>query len=183
MSAPLAQDSPLTAESAWALDPPGCWELVEGRLQFMSPAGARHGRVVARVTRALADFVDARRLGMVLAGDVGFVLRREPDTVRAPDVAFLTTARLPGPPPAEFVSGAPDLAIEVLSPSDRWSAVDDKAAEFLAAGARAVWALDPGEEKAKIYTSQGARSLTRADALSCPELLGSFELRLLDVWS
>jgi Uma2 family endonuclease len=183
MSAPVAQGSPLTAESAWALDPPGCWELIEGRLVFMSPAGARHGRVVARVTRALVDFVDARRLGMVLAGDVGFVVRRDPDTVRAPDVAFLSAARLPEPPPAEFVSGAPDLAIEILSPSDRWSAVDEKAAEFVAAGALAVWAIDPGQEKAKIYTSAGSRSLSRTDALSCPELLGAFELRLLDVWS
>jgi Uma2 family endonuclease len=92
------------------------WELVEGRVVFVSPSGARHGRVVARVTRALSDFVEARQLGVVLAGDVGFVLRRHPDTVRAPDVAFLTSARLPESLPVEFMSGAPDLAVEVVSP-------------------------------------------------------------------
>jgi Uma2 family endonuclease len=174
--------SNLTAEAAWTLDPPGLWELVDGQVVLMSPAGARHGRVVARVTRALGDFVDARRLGVVLAGDVGFVLRRDPDTVRAPDVAFLAAARLTGPLPAEFVTGAPDLAIEVVSPGDRWSEVDKKAAEFLAAGATAVWAIDPGAETAKIYLRAGARELRRTDGLTCPELLGDFELRLLDLW-
>jgi Uma2 family endonuclease len=180
MSATL--QSTLTAEAAWALDPSGLWELVDGRVVAVSPAGARHGRVVARVTRALADFVEARRLGVVLAGDVGFVLRRDPDTVRAPDVAFLAAARLKGPLPAEFVTGAPDLAIEILSPGDRRSEVDQKAAEFIAAGATAVWAIDPGAETAKIYSGAGARELLRTDGLTCPELLGDFELRLLELW-
>jgi Uma2 family endonuclease len=173
----------LTAEAAWTLDPPGLWELVDGQVVFMSPAGARHGRVVARVTRTLGDFVEARRLGVVLAGDVGFVLRRDPDTVRAPDVAFLSAARLTGPLPAEFVSGAPDLAIEILSPSDRWSEVDKKASEFLTAGALAVWAIDPGAETAKLYSRADARELLRTDVLSCPELLEDFELCLPDLWA
>jgi Uma2 family endonuclease len=174
---------PLTAEAAWTLDPPGSWELVDGQVVSLSPAGARHGRVVARLARALGDFVDARRLGVVLAGDVGFVLRRDPDTVRAPDVAFLAAARLRGPLPAEFVAGAPDLAIEVLSPGDRWSEVDKKAGEFLAADATTVWAIDPGAETARIYSRAGVRELLRTDALTCPALLGAFELRLLDLWS
>jgi Uma2 family endonuclease len=175
--------SNLTAEAAWTLDPPGLWELVEGQVVLVSPAGARHGRVVARVTRALGDFVDARRLGVVLAGDVGFVLRRDPDTVRAPDVAFLAAARLAGPLPAEFVNGPPDLAIEVLSPSDRWSAVDKKAAEFLDAGATAVWAIDPGEQTAKTYSRSGSHVLIPTDALACPELLQDFVLLLPELWS
>jgi Uma2 family endonuclease len=179
----MSTTSILTAEAAWALDPSGSWELVDGQVVFMSPAGARHGRVVARVTRILADFVEGRRLGVVLAGDVGFVLRRDPDTVRAPDVAFLAAARLTGPLPAEFVAGAPDLAIEVLSPGDRWNAVDKKAGEFIAAGALAVWAIDPGEQTAKAYSRSGSRVLGRTEALVCPELLGDFELSLPDLWS
>ena len=127
MDAPSSQRSRLTAEDASGLAPSGLWELVDGRVVSVSPAGARHGDVVARVTRLLANFVDARRLGKVLAGDAGFILRRDPDTVRAPDVAFVTAARLPGRPPAEFMSGAPDLAIEIISPNfevrlpDLWS--------------------------------------------------------------
>jgi Uma2 family endonuclease len=176
-------DATFTAEEAWRLSPPGLWELIDGRVVPMSPAGARHGHVVARVTRALAAFVEGRRLGVVLAGDPGFVLRRNPDTVRGPDVAFVTAARLPGRPPAEFLEGAPDLAIEVISPSDNWKAVDKKAAEFIAAGARAVWAIDPGDETAKVYTGEGSRFLARGEALACPALLGDFELRLADLWA
>jgi Uma2 family endonuclease len=183
MDAAPPEHSNLTAESALSLGLSGLWELIDGRVVPMSPAGARHAHVVARVTRALAAFVEAHRLGVVLAGDAGFILRRNPDTVRGPDVAFVTAARLPGRPPAEFLEGAPDLAIEVNSPSDSWKAADKKAGEFIAAGARAVWAIDPGGETAKVYTREGARILARGDALACPELLGEFELRLPDLWS
>jgi Uma2 family endonuclease len=175
-------DARFTAEEASRLSLPGLWELVDGRVVPMSPAGARHALVVARVTRALAAHVETLRLGAVLAGDAGFILRRNPDTVRGPDVAFVTAARLPGRPPAEFLEGAPDLAVEVVSPSDSWRAVDAKAREFVSAGALAVWAIDPGAETAKIYTRDGARVLARGEVLTCPELLGGFELRLLDLW-
>jgi Uma2 family endonuclease len=183
MDVPLSHASGLTAEEASRLDRPGTWELIEGRVVAVSPAGARHGDVVARVTRRLANFVEARGLGRVLAGDAGFVLHRHPDTVRAPDVAFVTAARLPGRPPAEFMEGAPDLAIEVTSPSDDWKSVDRKAGEFIAAGARAVWAIDPGAETAKVYAREGSRVLARGDVLACPELLGEFELPVADLWS
>lgn len=183
MDATFTRAPNLTAEEAWKLDAPGLWELIDGRVVPMSPAGARHGDVVASITRLLANFVGDRGLGRVLAGDPGFVLRRNPDTVRSPDVAFVTAARLPGRPPAEFLEGAPDLAIEVISPSDNWKAVDKKAGEFIAAGARAVWAIDPGDETAKVYTREGSRVLARGEVLACPELLGEFELRLPDLWA
>jgi Uma2 family endonuclease len=180
MDAPSAR---LTAEEAWRLDPPGHWELVDGQVVVVSPAGALHGIIVARVARVLGGFVEEHRLGEVLAGDPGFILQRDPDTVRGPDVAFVSATRLPGRPPAAFMAGAPDLAVEVLSPSDSWKAVDAKAAEFLAAGARAVWAIDPGAETAKVYTGTGARVLARDEALACPELLGDFALPLSDLWT
>jgi Uma2 family endonuclease len=172
----------LTAEEAWRLDRPGFWELVDGRVVSVSPAGARHGEVVARVTRLPATFVEAHRLGRVLAGDAGFILRRNPDTVRGPDVAFVSAARMPGRPPAEFIEGAPDLAIEVVSPSDTWRAVDEKAEEFLAAGAVAVWAIDPGTEVAKVYAAEGTELLGAGDSVRCAELLGDFELPLQELW-
>jgi Uma2 family endonuclease len=183
MDAAITETSNLTAERAFLLDVSGRWELIDGRVVPVSPAGARHAVVVARVTRMLAAFVEAHRLGVVLAGDAGFILRRSPDTVRAPDVAFVTAVRLPGRPPAEFLEGAPDLAIEINSPSDSWKAVDKKAGEFIAAGARAVWAIDPGDETAKVYTCEGSRGLARGETLTCPELLGDFELNLPDLWS
>jgi Uma2 family endonuclease len=182
MDAAITETSNLTVERAFLLDVSGRWELIDGCVVPVSPAGARHAVVVARVTRVLGAFVEARRLGVVLAGDAGFILRRNPDTVRAPDVAFVTAARLPGRAPAAFLEGAPDLAIEINSPGDSWNAVDKKAGEFITAGARAVWAIDPGDETAKTYTLEVSRMLAPGEALTCLELLGDFELHLVDLW-
>jgi Uma2 family endonuclease len=175
-------DATVTAEEATRLDPSGLWELVEGRIIPLSPAGARHGRIVVRVSHVLHAFVEARQLGAVLAGDVGFILRRKPDTVRGPDVAFLRAARWPTPAPAEFIDGPPDLAIEILSPDDRLGAVSKKVREYLAAGAIAVWVIDPGAETATSYSAAGTVALGREASLTCPELLGDFALPLAALW-
>jgi Uma2 family endonuclease len=179
VGAPLQRS--YTAKQALRSNPAELWELVEGRVVVMSPAGARHAGMVANVTRLLSDFVRARRLGFVLAGDAGFILRRRPDTVRAPDVAFIRRARLPKGLPAAFIDGAPDLAVEVKSPDDRWPAIAKKAREFIAAGSVAVWALDPAKVTARVYTSRGERALATGGVLTCPALLGDFELRLRDL--
>jgi Uma2 family endonuclease len=171
-----------TAEDALRLNPGELWELVEGRVVLVSPAGARHGRIVARVSRALSEFVEPRRLGVVLTGDVGFVVRRNPDTVRAPDVAFVREERFPDGLPAEFIEGAPDLAVEVLSPGDRWAAVTSKAREFIAAGSAAVWAIDPADEQVRIYTTDGECMLAPSEALEAPALLADFRLSARDLW-
>jgi Uma2 family endonuclease len=179
----MLQRSDYTAEEAFWLNPSGPWELVEGRFVFMSPAGARHGRAVARVSRALSEIVESRRLGVVLTGDVGFVLRRGPDVVRAPDVAVVAAHRVAAGLPSEFVEGAPDLAVEVMSPSDRWPEVERKAGEFLAAGAMAVWVLDPEHQVARMYERSGVRLLTANEALTCPAVLGDFALHPAELWS
>jgi Uma2 family endonuclease len=150
---------------------------------FMSPSGVRHGHLVVRISRALSEFAESRDLGVVLAGDVGFVLRRKPDAVRAPDVAFVRTARVASGLPAEFFEGPPDLAVEVMSPGDRWPEVERKAREFLAAGAVAVWAIDPEQRIACAYGAEADRHFGSDDSLSCPALLGDFKLALRDLWS
>jgi Uma2 family endonuclease len=175
--------SDYTAEEAFWLNPSGSWELIDGRFVFMSPAGARRGRMVARVSRVLSDLVEPRGLGVVLAGDVGFVLRRRPDAVRAPDVAFVRAERVASGLPAEFFEGPPDLAIEVMSPSDRWPDVERKAQEFIAAGATAVWVIDPEQKIARTYTRNGSELLREEDRLTCPALLGDFSLGLKDLLS
>src|SRR5687768_4747230 len=90
-------------------------ELVHGELREMPPAGGEHGRVIVRLTWRLGQHVETRGLGAVLGADTGFWLERDPDTVRAPDIAFVareSSARTPG-----FIEGPPDLAVEVVSPS------------------------------------------------------------------
>ncbi len=120
------------------------WELDEGRLEMREPAGLYHGTVAGRICLRMATHVEARKLGLVLAAETGFHLGRDPDTVRAPDVAFLSNERLSGvSDPDGFAAVPPDLAVEVLSPTDHPTAVRRKVAQYLRLGVRSVWVVDP----------------------------------------
>ena len=120
------------------------YELAEGELLTMSPAGSRHGRIALRIGSLLERFVRQGRLGASFGAETGFLLSRDPDTVRAPDAAFVSAARLPaGDLPDGYFSGAPDLAVEVVSPTDSAAEVQRKVAEYFAAGAQQVWVLYP----------------------------------------
>lgn len=121
----------------------GPCELVAGELRMMSPAGFRHGAVTARIATAMASHAESHRLGTVLAAETGFLIAREPDTVRAPDVAFVRAERLEGGMPTGFFVGPPDLAVEVLSPSDRPGDVASRIRDWVEAGTRQVWVVDP----------------------------------------
>lgn len=140
----------------------GPCELVGGRLRVMSPAGGRHGRIAARITGRLDPFVESTNCGAVLAAETGFLIASEPDTVRAPDVAFVGADRVHLIPERGFVKGYPDLAVEVLSPDDRRADIDEKAADWLAAGTRIVWVVDPG-----------ARTITVHRAGVAPRIVGA----------
>jgi len=131
-----------TAEQLLRAQHVGRCELVRGELRTLIPPGAEHGRIAAGLLVAIANHVNAQGLGTVFASETGFVLSRDPDTVRAPDVAFVRAGRPPAPRRG-YYEGAPDLAVEVLSPDDRPAYVRDKVAEWLQAGARSVWVVDP----------------------------------------
>ena len=128
----------LTAEELFRLSSSGRrYELVKGELYDMSPEGARHGGVAMEVPTLLGAHVNANQLGRVFAAETGFIVRRDPDTVRAPDVAFVAKDRLPPPPrraAGRIHDLAPDLAVEVLSPTDRPPEVRDKVEEWLRGG-------------------------------------------------
>jgi Uma2 family endonuclease len=153
-------------------------ELLAGKLISEPPPGAEHGRVEAILVTRLTQFVMDRRLGVVLAGDAGFILARSPDTVRAPDIAFVERERFAriGRPDA-YVLGPPDLAVEILSPSDRLTDLHGKVADYLAAGARLVWVVDPATETVRVYRALLApRSLSAADELDGEDVLPGFRL-------
>jgi Uma2 family endonuclease len=133
-------------------------ELIHGVLRVREPAAYRHGQVAARLARILGVFVDAQGLGDVLAAETGFKLFADPDTVRAPDVGFVCRARIPSPPPRGFPAMAPDLAAEVLSPDDRPAEVVEKVADWLDAGCRLVWVIDPDRGLARVYRADGTES-------------------------
>jgi len=170
----------MTAEELLRLNLPNKrTELVRGVLVVREPAGYQHGDVAMRLAAAIFTHVQARGLGRVFAAETGFTLARKPDTVRAPDVAFISTARLPDPPPRGFAELAPDLAVEVLSPDDRPGEVLAKVADWLNAGARLVWVVDPVRVLARVYRADGSESiLDDTDALRGEDVLPGFEYPL-----
>lgn len=130
-------------------------ELVRGRLVIREPAGDRHGRVAMNLTLRLGAHVEHAQLGQLFAAETGFALTR--DTVRAPDIAFIRRERLPEATTA-FIQIAPDLAVEVLSPGDRAGEVLAKVSDWLEAGARLVWVIDPERRVARVYRADGTES-------------------------
>ena len=131
------------------------YELVAGELRVMSPSGWRHGKIVVRLTTRLASCVEEHDLGEVFGAETGFRLGSDPDTVRAPDISFISSQSLPEREPNDgFWPGAPDLAVEVLSPGDRAGEVDDKIDAWLTAGCAAVWVVDPKLKTVTMYRSR-----------------------------
>lgn len=130
-------------------------ELIRGEIREMSPAGDQHGDIGMRLAWRLAQHVETNRLGNVYLAETGFRLASDPDTVRAPDVAFVSRERVERAGPIKgFRRGAPDLAVEVISPSDRFDEVEAKVFEWLDAGARMVIVVNPGPRTATVYRSR-----------------------------
>jgi Uma2 family endonuclease len=157
-------------------------ELVRGKLVVREPAGFAHGVVASRIGAQVAGFVRTRELGLVVAAETGFTLERNPDTVRAPDVGFVHRDRVPDPLPRGYAEFAPDLAVEVLSPDDRPGEVLAKVADWLRAGTRLVWIVDPIRGTARVYRADGTESFaTVDDSLDGEDVLPGFSLALAAV--
>ena len=147
---------------------------------MMLPAGGRHGQLAMRLGRELANFVVEQDLGTVVAAETGFLLAHDPDTVRAPDVAFLRAGREVAD---GFIDGAPDLAVEVLSPGDRPGYVREKVVEWLETGAEAVWVVDPRARTVTVHEqARGLRVLEETDTLDGGGVLPGFTLDLRELF-
>lgn len=154
-------------------------ELVRGVLVVREPAGGRHGRVAMNVALELGNYVRAHQLGVVYAAETGFTLARQPDTVRAPDVAFVRRERLPTPEPLGFPELAPDLVALVLSPDDRPGQRLAKIADWLSAGTRLVWVIDPERRQARVYRHDGTeRIVSGAETLDGEDVVPGFSCPL-----
>jgi len=160
------------------------YELCQGDLVPMTPVRFQHGKIVIRVGRKLDEFAEIERLGTVCT-EVGFILARHPDTLRAPDIAFLSRNRLPqGAAVEEFVEGAPDLAVEVLSPGDSASEVLKKVREYLTAGVLLVWIADPATQTVSVYRSlDDVRVLTADQVLDGGDVLPGFRVKIADIFA
>jgi Uma2 family endonuclease len=184
----MVSDALMTAEELLAYPVPHKrTELVNGRLVVREPAGFEHGRVAARLLVAVATHVHATKTGEVLTAETGFTLHRRPDTVRAPDVAFVSHATLAAHEAAGrtlrgFAELAPDLVVEVLSPDDRPGEVRDKVADWLRAGTRLVWVVDPETRTARMHLPDGIeRAIPEDGALEGGEVLPGLLVPLGDV--
>ncbi|HWS55975.1 MAG TPA: Uma2 family endonuclease [Pyrinomonadaceae bacterium] len=160
------------------------YELVEGELRAMSPAGSEHGAVVINISILLGSHVKANNLGVCFGAETGFKLASGPDTVLAPDLAFVRRERIPpGGLPKKFWPGAPDLAVEVLSPGDTSGEVEKKAGDWTAAGARLVWVLNPRRREVAVYGSSGdVLILNERDELDGGEVVPGFRCEVSELF-
>ena len=156
------------------------YELVQGELRKMAPAGGPHGVVAGNVFLSLANHIKAAGLGTVFAAETGFRLATNPDTVRAPDCAFVARDRIERVGiPAGYWPGAPDLVVEVVSPGDTFTEVEEKVIAWLAAGCRMVIVLDPRKQTASVYrgpNALSARLLSPADTLSGEDVVPGWSI-------
>jgi Uma2 family endonuclease len=169
----------LTAEEyAQRPDPGHPEELVRGEIVPMAQPGVRHGEVCNEVAFLLWSHVRQHDLGRILTNDTGVITERGPDTVRGADVAYYSFERLPkGPGPEGYAPTAPDLVVEVRSPSERWIDLHEKVGEYLKVGVRAVIVLEPEGRTAHVFTPDAMpQRLGPEDELAVPEILG--ELRV-----
>lgn len=159
-------------------------ELVGGRIVRMTPTNPTHGRIEVNVAAALRAFVRTRNLGVVMAGEVGVFTTRDPDTVRAPDVLFLSHERDAGRTRREgFLEVAPDLVVEILSPTDRPDALRRKLDEYFAAGVRMAWVIDPATCTVDVHRPGGdATSFAAGEIVTGEDVLPGFELPLDEVF-
>ena len=156
------------------------YELVKGEVRRMPPAGSEHGAVFMNIGTPLDQFVKTHSLGIVFGAETGFKIASDPDTVRAPDLAFISRERIPAEGiPRGFWPGAPDLAVEVISPGDTYTEVEEKVSDWLSAGTRMVLVLNPRTRMVTVYTSHAkAVRLTEADTLTGGEVLPGFSCQV-----
>ena len=180
MDGPAQQPTTTLAELLALPDDEYHHELVNGWLVSEPPPGVRHGHVAACVAEVLRTHVRTSRTGVVVTCDTGFILHRSPDTVRAPDVAFIRLDRYQAlEDKGALMPGPPDLAVEVLSPSNRASEIHAKVADYLTAGTTVVWVVDPAAETVRSYrTLFGPETHSGSDLLAAEDLLLGFGVRV-----
>ena len=170
---------PMTAEQLLDMPDDGFrYELVRGELRKMVPAGYDHSKIAGRIALRLGAYVVDVGLGEVCVAEPGFKLASNPDHVRVPDAAFVRRERdeAAGPTPG-FFSGPPDIAVEVISPSDRYADVEEKTRDYLSAGTLAVIVVDPRRRTVTVHRPDSDPDmLTEADTLAVEDIIPGWRM-------
>ena len=160
-------------------------ELVEGEIVEMSKPTGLHGQITMLLGARIFNYVVEKGLGVVTAAETGFILERNPDgrdTVRALDIAFLSSAGVPAILPDQLVDVAPDLAVEVISPSNEAADIHCKIRQLLAAGTTLVWIVYPSTRTVEVHSHSGATTLEGDDNLSGGDVLPGFEVPVREIF-
>lgn len=159
------------------------YELIRGKVRVMPPAGDEHGYMASSVNARMHIHAEENILGYVFAAETGFLLERNPDLVRAPDVGFVRRERVKGKLGGKYFPGAPDLAVEVVSPNDRADEVQDKVQDWLSHGTQLVWVVEPKSRTVTVYRPDGtANVLQAAGTLDGEDVLPGFRFPLTRLW-
>jgi Uma2 family endonuclease len=174
-----------TASELFAMPDDGFrYELVKGELRKMSPAGGEHGAVIFNLSGMLAPHIKVNNLGQGFGAETGFKIASDPDTVRAADIAFVRRERIPETGiPKNFWELAPDLVVEVLSPGDTYSEVEEKVEDWLKAGVRAVWVVNSRRRSVTVYRSlTDVTRLSEGDELDGGEVVPGFRCKVSEIF-
>ncbi len=175
----------LTAEDLWKIVADGSrYELSRGELVPMTPVGLEHSWIVARIGKFLTSYVDEKHLGIV-GMEGGFKLDRAPDTLRAPDIHFVSKARIDKEGiTTKFADFPPDLAVEVLSPSDTVSEMQKKVEEYLSSGVRSIWIVEPATKTVTIYRShQDVIVFTQDQEIEGGDVIPGFRIKVSEIFA
>ncbi|MEA2711352.1 MAG: hypothetical protein QOF78_3953 [Phycisphaerales bacterium] len=174
----------ITAEDLWNMPGDQRRELVRGELRTMAPAGFEHGAIITNLAFLLTKHVREHKLGFVLGAETGYVLARNPDVVRGADVSFVRAERVPeSGPTVRFFEGAPDLAVEVISPSDSLEELEEKVGDYLDAGTRLVWVVNPRTRTIAVHRSTREPQVLREnDALDGEDVIPGFRCQVTEAF-
>jgi Uma2 family endonuclease len=175
----------ITSDVLWNMGADGeRYELVKGELVEMTPPGGTHGNVAVRLSTRLQNFIEENNLGEIMV-ESGYLLTTNPDTVRGPDISFLSASKIsPEGLPDGYIHDAPDLAVEIVSPSDTASIIQEKVQDYLTYGTGLVWVIYPQQKIVVAHHPDGtAKTIHKTDTLTGEDVLPDFSCRVADLFS
>lgn len=176
-------EQPITGEELFTMNHIGWTELVEGEIIHKVPTGFLHGKIEFLLATLLGLFVRQHNLGVVFGGETGIYTRRNPDTVRGVDVAYISHDRLTQSNSDSYLDVAPELIVEIMSPGDSWTEVDDKLNEYFAMGVDLVWIINPKRQQIQVYTARTQFELLGLeDTLTGGSVLAGFEVAVVEIF-